>query len=180
MIQTQHPTTQPLPVLVNERLCLDPGSCRCADSFHWCVCVCVAIPLHKRCLCFCVAYFFFFAPFFLAFCFKSNGTAEQIIRSSGCRDASPVHVEAAVTFIPLSSRQPVSRSIICRSVLQASGRFFSPLPQTAGEKLLPGTSPSAGRRRAFVLGCRAARSLKINCALIARPDERRGENVQVR
>lgn len=93
------------------------------------VCVCVWPHRSTKGACAFVLhiFFFFFAPFFLAFCFKSNGAAEQIIRSSGCRDASPVHVEAAVTFIPLSSRQPVSGSIMCRSVLQASGRFFFPL-----------------------------------------------------
>lgn len=155
-----------LPVSVKEHLCHDRASCRCALNHFIGVCLCVflalcvcvfvlgvLLALDKRCLCFCGCIFSFSSSFFLAFSSKSNGTVKQIICSYGCRDASPVHVETTVAFIPLSSHQSVSRSIICQSVLQASGRFFPPQPETAGEKLLPGTSPSVGRRRAFVLGC---------------------------
>lgn len=63
-------------------------------------------------------------------------------------------------------RSPLfSKSVICLSVLQASGRFV--------KNCCPAFS--SGRRRAFVLEVRAAPSLKINCALSAEPDERLGE-----
>lgn len=75
-----------------------------------------------------------------------------------------------VSFYSLS-RRPVSKSIICPSVLQASGRFSQ--PQTVVKNCCQALS--SGRRRAFVLEVCAAPSLKINCALIAQPDERLGE-----
>lgn len=184
MIQTQRPTTQPLPVLVNERLCQDPGSCRCmlTHVIGVCVCVCVGgsrgaqqkmpvlLWLHLSC--------------FLAICSKSNGTKEQIIRNSGfaaldARMHLQCYVEATIIFIPRSSHQSVSRSIICRSVLQASGTFFflltlKPLVRNCCQEPL---RPPEGVALLFSgVSC----SLKINCALIAWPDERRGENVQVR
>lgn len=118
MIQTQHPTTQPLPVLVNERLCLDPGSCRCADSFHWCVCVCVAIPLHKRCLCFCVAYFFFFLPHF-SWLFASNLTARRS-KSFAALDAG-MHLQC--TWRPQSLSFPFPLASLSVDPLSAGVSF---------------------------------------------------------
>lgn len=89
----------------------------------------------------------------------------------GAAEDSCSPTEWTFPFIPSCASRPVSKSIICLSVLQASGRFSQ--PQTVVKNCCQAFS--SGRRRAFVLEVCAAPSLKINCVLIAEPDERLGE-----
>lgn len=73
-------------------------------------------------------------------------------------------------FLYSFTHEPVSKSLICQRVLQASGRFSQ--PQTVG-KLLPAPLPPK-TSCAFVLEVCTVES-EINCTFIAQPDERLGK-----